>query len=95
MEFLGEVRLSPVRSKSTRVFPKASRKTLQGDHGRDCRIDDLVARKKSNNPEGRVTNPALRDYRIPAFADLPRSEVFFADTYDKIGPRLAHSLNEH
>jgi CO/xanthine dehydrogenase Mo-binding subunit len=23
--------------------------------------------------------PALRDYRIPAFADVPRSEVYFAD----------------
>jgi putative selenate reductase molybdopterin-binding subunit len=44
--------------------------------------------------EGRVTNPALRDYRIPAFADLPRSEIFFADTYDKIGPLGAKAQGE-
>ena len=39
-------------------------------------------------------NPALRNYRIPAFADIPRSEVFFADTYDKIGPLGAKSQGE-
>jgi CO/xanthine dehydrogenase Mo-binding subunit len=32
-----------------------------------------------------MVNPALRDYRIPAFADVPRSEIYFADTYDKVG----------
>jgi CO/xanthine dehydrogenase Mo-binding subunit len=47
-----------------------------------------------HNAEGRVVNPALRDYRIPAFADLPRSEVFFADTCDKIGPLGAKSQGE-
>jgi len=36
----------------------------------------------------------LRDYRIPAFADLPRSEIFFADTYDKIGPLGAKAQGE-
>jgi CO/xanthine dehydrogenase Mo-binding subunit len=35
---------------------------------------------------GAMMNPALRDYRIPAFADVPRSEIYFADTYDKVGP---------
>jgi CO/xanthine dehydrogenase Mo-binding subunit len=35
---------------------------------------------------GTMVNPQLRNYRIPAFADVPRSEVFFADTYDSIGP---------
>jgi putative selenate reductase molybdopterin-binding subunit len=47
-----------------------------------------------HNAEGRVVNPALRNYRIPAFADIPRSEVFFADTYDKIGPLGAKSQGE-
>jgi putative selenate reductase molybdopterin-binding subunit len=27
---------------------------------------------------GAVTNPILRNYRIPAFADIPRTEVYFA-----------------
>ena len=30
--------------------------------------------------DGTIVNPSLRNYRIPAFADVPPSEVFFADT---------------
>src|SRR5260221_5023019 len=47
-----------------------------------------------HNAEGRIVNPALRNYRIPVFADVPRSELFFADTYDKIGPLGAKSQGE-
>jgi CO/xanthine dehydrogenase Mo-binding subunit len=43
---------------------------------------------------GAMVNPALRDYRIPAFADVPRSEVYFADTYDKLGPLGAKAQGE-
>ena len=43
---------------------------------------------------GTMVNPALRNYRIPAFADVPPSEVFFADTYDTIGPLGAKSQGE-
>ena len=43
---------------------------------------------------GAVVNPSLRNYRIPAFADVPRSEIFFADTYDAIGPLGAKSQGE-
>lgn len=43
---------------------------------------------------GTNLNPALRDYRIPAYADLPRSEVFFADTYDTVGPLGAKAQGE-
>ena len=43
---------------------------------------------------GAVANPSLRNYRIPAFADTPASEVMFADTYDRIGPLGAKSQGE-
>lgn len=43
---------------------------------------------------GAMVNPALRNYRIPAFADVPRTEVFFADTHDRIGPLGAKSQGE-
>jgi putative selenate reductase molybdopterin-binding subunit len=43
---------------------------------------------------GAMVNPALRNYRIPAFADVPRTEVFFADTHDTIGPLGAKSQGE-
>ena len=44
--------------------------------------------------KGKMLNAALRNYHIPAFADTPRSEVFFADTYDTIGPLGAKAQGE-
>jgi putative selenate reductase molybdopterin-binding subunit len=44
--------------------------------------------------EGRVVNPTFRNYRIPAFADVPRTEVFFADTHDSVGPLGAKGMGE-
>ncbi|HEY8701420.1 MAG TPA: molybdopterin cofactor-binding domain-containing protein [Arthrobacter sp.] len=43
---------------------------------------------------GRVTTDTLRQYHIPTFADVPRSEVYFADTNDKLGPLGAKSMSE-
>jgi putative selenate reductase molybdopterin-binding subunit len=43
---------------------------------------------------GRVTNPKFRDYHLPSFADIPRTEVLFADTTDTIGPMGAKSMSE-
>jgi len=44
--------------------------------------------------EGRVTTTVLRNYHIPQFADVPRTEVLFADTVDAIGPFGAKSMSE-
>ena len=46
------------------------------------------------NDKGAVVNPNLRNYRISAFADIPRSEVFFAKTYDAMGPLGAKPMGE-
>jgi putative selenate reductase molybdopterin-binding subunit len=43
---------------------------------------------------GRVVNPKFRDYHVPSFADIPRTEVLFADTTDTIGPMGAKSMSE-
>ena len=43
---------------------------------------------------GRVTTDILRQYHIPTFADVPRSEVYFADTSDALGPLGAKSMSE-
>lgn len=43
---------------------------------------------------GKVLNPSFRNYHIPAYSDTPRTEVLFADTYDKIGPLGAKSQGE-
>jgi putative selenate reductase molybdopterin-binding subunit len=47
-----------------------------------------------HSADGAIVNPSLRNYRIPTFADVPPSEVFFADTYDRIGPLGAKSQGE-
>lgn len=43
---------------------------------------------------GRVVNPHFRDYHLPSFADIPRTEVFFAETSDTLGPMGAKSMSE-
>ncbi|MGA7808346.1 molybdopterin-dependent oxidoreductase [Bradyrhizobium sp.] len=43
---------------------------------------------------GRVVNPRFRDYHLPQFADVPGTEVYFADTSDTIGPMGAKSMSE-
>src|SRR5207249_11387673 len=53
-----------------------------------------LTEKMAYEPGGRMKNPALRNYRIPAFADVPHTEVLFADTFDKIGPLGAKSQGE-
>ena len=52
------------------------------------------ARTWSTTRTALIVNPSLRNYRIPAFADVPRSEVLFADTFDRIGPLGAKSQGE-
>jgi CO/xanthine dehydrogenase Mo-binding subunit len=44
--------------------------------------------------EGCVVNPQFRDYHLPAFGDLPRTEVLFARTSDTLGPFGAKSMSE-
>lgn len=43
---------------------------------------------------GAVVNATFRNYRIPSFADVPRSEIFFAQTHDAYGPLGAKSIAE-
>ncbi|MET4705540.1 molybdopterin cofactor-binding domain-containing protein [Frigoribacterium sp. UYMn621] len=43
---------------------------------------------------GRVTTTAFRNYHVPRFADIPLTEVFFAETFDALGPLGAKSMSE-
>jgi len=47
-----------------------------------------------HDENGRMVNPSLRNCRIPTFADVAASEVFFADTHDRIGPLGAKAQGE-
>lgn len=51
--------------------------------------EELIA-----DEHGRVTTDVLRNYHIPQYVDLPRTEVYFADTYDELGPMGAKSMSE-
>jgi putative selenate reductase molybdopterin-binding subunit len=44
--------------------------------------------------EGRVVTRRFRDYHVPTIADLPDTEVLFADTSDELGPLGAKSMSE-
>jgi CO/xanthine dehydrogenase Mo-binding subunit/aerobic-type carbon monoxide dehydrogenase small subunit (CoxS/CutS family) len=46
------------------------------------------------SPGGEVITKDLRNYHIPQLADLPVTEVHFADTYDVLGPLGAKSMSE-
>ncbi|MFF7177155.1 molybdopterin cofactor-binding domain-containing protein [Streptomyces sp. NPDC008121] len=43
---------------------------------------------------GEVTTAAFRRYRLPQYADVPRTEVHFTQTSDAIGPLGAKSMSE-
>ena len=45
-------------------------------------------------PSGEVTTTGFRQYHLPTFADVPRTEVLFAETTDAIGPLGAKSMSE-
>ncbi|GAA1948427.1 molybdopterin-dependent oxidoreductase [Microbacterium aquimaris] len=44
--------------------------------------------------DGRVVNPVFRTYRVPQMADIPDTEVYFAETHDALGPFGAKSMSE-
>lgn len=43
---------------------------------------------------GVVTTAAFRQYHLPTFADIPRTEIHFARTSDAVGPLGAKSMSE-
>ncbi len=53
-----------------------------------------LTEKMVYDDNGTMLNPALRDYRIPTLADMPRSEIYFADTHDRVGPLGAKAQGE-
>jgi putative selenate reductase molybdopterin-binding subunit len=44
--------------------------------------------------DGHVTTTVFRNYHIPQLADVPPTEVYFADTSDALGPFGAKSMSE-
>jgi putative selenate reductase molybdopterin-binding subunit len=44
--------------------------------------------------QGAMVNPNLRNYRIPTFADVPRTEVILVETNDSVGPMGSKGMAE-
>lgn len=44
--------------------------------------------------EGRMRNPSLRNYRIPTYADAPRTDVMFVPSTDSVGPMRSKGVAE-
>lgn len=44
--------------------------------------------------DGVMKNPNLRNYRIPTYADVPRTEVLLVETSDSVGPMRAKGMAE-
>ncbi|MFE4502525.1 molybdopterin-dependent oxidoreductase [Rhodococcus sp. NPDC056743] len=43
---------------------------------------------------GAMMNPNLRNYRIPTYADIPRTEVILVDSVDSVGPLRSKGMAE-
>lgn len=57
-------------------------------------IGSALFEEIQTGPDGAVTTTTLRNYHIPQLADVPVTEVYFADTYDELGPLGAKSMSE-
>ena len=57
-------------------------------------IGTALYEEMRTGPDGGVTTKELRNYHIPQLADVPITEVYFADTHDALGPFGAKSMSE-
>jgi CO/xanthine dehydrogenase Mo-binding subunit/aerobic-type carbon monoxide dehydrogenase small subunit (CoxS/CutS family) len=76
----------------TVLNPMQARGQLEGAIAQG--IGTSLFERMTIDASGTVVNPTFRHYRIPAFADVPRSELFFAKTHDRYGPLGAKPLGE-
>ncbi len=91
----GEIRiLQSVQAfdSGTVINPMQARGQLEGGIAQG--IGTTLFERMVIDSSGAVVNPTFRNYRIPAFADIPRSEIFLVETRDRYGPFGAKPLGE-
>jgi CO/xanthine dehydrogenase Mo-binding subunit len=54
-----------------------------------ARFEELIL-----SPDGHVVTDVLRQYHLPQYADVPRTDVYLADTADDLGPFGVKSMSE-
>ncbi|MCU1413719.1 MAG: aldehyde oxidase [Microbacteriaceae bacterium] len=91
----GEVRILrsvQAADAGTVLNPEQLRGQIEG--GTAQAIGTALYEEMRMDGSGTVTTTAFRNYHVPQFADIPVTEVLFADTYDPLGPLGAKSMSE-
>ncbi|MGA9871132.1 MAG: molybdopterin cofactor-binding domain-containing protein [Rhodococcus sp. (in: high G+C Gram-positive bacteria)] len=57
-------------------------------------IGSALYEEMKTDGAGTVITDSIRSYHVPQFSDIPPTEVYFADTYDTLGPFGAKSMSE-
>ncbi len=91
----GEVRiLQSIQAADAGVVINPEQLRGQVEGGTAQAIGTVLYEEMRLDGEGRVLNPEIRNYHLPQFADVPHTEVYFADTVDAHGPIGAKSMSE-
>jgi CO/xanthine dehydrogenase Mo-binding subunit len=91
----GEVRiLRSVQAADAGVVMNPEQCRGQVEGGVAQAIGTALYEEMRTGPDGAVTTKDLRNYHIPQLADLPVTDVYFADTFDTLGPFGAKSMSE-
>ncbi|MGK2879545.1 MAG: molybdopterin-dependent oxidoreductase [Mycobacterium sp.] len=91
----GEVRiLQSVQSADAGVVINPAQCRGQVEGGVAQAIGSALFEEMTVMPDGTMSTQVLRNYHIPQLADLPVTEVLFADTHDEFGPMGAKSMSE-
>jgi len=91
----GEVRiLQSIQAADAGVVINPEQLRGQVEGGTAQAIGTALYEEMRLDGEGRVLNPEIRNYHLPQFADVPHTEVYFADTVDAHGPIGAKSMSE-
>ena len=91
----GEVRiLQSVQAADAGVVMNPQQCRGQVEGGVAQGIGSALYEEMHVGPDGAVWTNTLRNYHLPQLADVPVTEVYFADTYDTLGPFGAKSMSE-
>jgi CO/xanthine dehydrogenase Mo-binding subunit/aerobic-type carbon monoxide dehydrogenase small subunit (CoxS/CutS family) len=91
----GEVRILQsiqAADAGTVINPEQCRGQVEG--GTAQAIGSALYEEMRVGADGAVTTTDLRNYHLPQLADVGVTEVYFADTYDVLGPMGAKSMSE-
>jgi putative selenate reductase molybdopterin-binding subunit len=91
----GEIRiLYSVHATDAGVIINPAQVRGQVDGGVAMGIGFALTENFHVNDDGVMVNPNLRNYRIPTYADVPRTEMLLVKSTDSVGPMKAKGMAE-